>query len=208
MRTICVTVNVDGAYTRSMASESIPLSQVQQHFVERGVEAQFFHGIDAGKLGIVTTRPYEVDKDWCMSAKAVGCWLSHRALWAACLLLPDDVFLIIEDDAKFPEDWRARIDQAVRDAGDFDLLYVGSCCTGDKPTTHIAGDVYEIQWPYCTHGYIVRRRALEALIATQDKAGCYAPIDISLTYHSLPLLKTFVVKPRILDQFYMDALLP
>lgn len=208
MRIICITVN-DGNHNRADGmygpkDTPIPSTKVRAHFAARGVDAQFFYGIHAPKLGIVTTLPYEADNPgsgFNIGAENVGCWLSHRALWAALLLLTDDLFFIVEDDAKFPEDWRQRVDQAVLDADDFDLLYIGSCCTADKPARHIAGVVYEVRWPLCTHGYIVRRSALLTLIETQDAARLYAPIDISLVFHSLPQLKTRVVKPRILDQF-------
>lgn len=214
MRTVCITVNDDnyarmGGLYGDYKTSPISVSQTCQHFSERGVDAQFFYGIHGPKLGIETTLLYEIDaphSGFKMPSKPVGCWLSHRALWAACLLLPDDLFFILEDDAKFPEDWRSRVDQAVHDAADFDVLYIGSCCTDNKPTRHIAGNVYEVQWPFCSHGYIVRRSALRVLIATQDAARCYAPIDVSLTLHSLPGLKTRVVKPRILDQFNTEIL--
>ena len=210
MRTICITVNDDN-YTRmgglygDHAGATIPVTRTKQHFAERGVEASFFHGIHAPKLGIDTTLPYEVDGGpgcgFKMGPKPTGCWLSHRAVWAACLLLPDDLFFIVEDDAKFPENWKERFDKAIVDAGQFDMLYVGSCCTGGKPKGHVAGDVYEVHWPLCTHGYIVHKRALEMLIKSQDEVRCYAPIDISLTFHTHAKLgRVLTVLPRILDQ--------
>jgi GR25 family glycosyltransferase involved in LPS biosynthesis len=208
MRTICITVNDDnyvraGGMYGTNPRAPLPMSAVRAHFAERGVDAQFFCGIHAPKLGLATTLPYEIDNPgsgFNIGTENVGCWLSHRALWAACLLLPDEMFFIIEDDALFPEDWRERVDRAVLDAGNFDILYIGSCCTEGKPAKHIAGNVFEIQWPFCTHGYIVRRSALPVLIETQDAARLYAPIDLSLAFHSLPKLKTRVVKPRILNQ--------
>lgn len=206
MKTICITL-ADANYSRlhgTHASAPLTPAQTTRHLTERGVNASFFFGIHGPKLGIETKHTYEIDNPgtgFKIGPKPVGCWLSHRAVWAACLLLPDDLFFIIEDDAKFPENWRTRLERAVKDAGDFDILYVGSCCTHDKPKTHIAGDVYEVRWPFCTHGYVVRRTALPLLIRTQDDATLYAPIDISLALHSFPLLKTRAMLPRLLDQF-------
>ncbi len=209
MRIICITIN-DDSYLRmgglygTQKTSPTSTSRVREHFAERGVDAQFFYGIHGPKLGVETTLTYEVDNPgtgFKIGAKPTGCWLSHRALWAALLLLPDEIFFVLEDDAEFPENWRTMVNQAVHDAGDFDILYVGSCCTEGKPTRHIAGNVYEVKWPLCTHGYIVRRSALHVLIETLDAARLYAPIDIALAFHSLPKLKTRVVKPRILDQF-------
>jgi hypothetical protein len=117
------------------------------------------------------------------------------------MLLPEDRFFVIEDDAIFPPDWQPRFDRAVADAGDFDLLYVGSCCTGGKERVRVAGDVYEVKWPLCTHGYVVAKKALPVLIETQDAATCYAPIDISMGFHSAPRLRVLTLLPRLLEQF-------
>jgi len=215
VRTICLTLNdetytsMGGLYCTHGNGSPSRLARARRHFAERGVDAQFFFGIHATQLGIENTLTYEIDNpgtNFKIGAKPTGCWLSHRALWAACLLLPDELFFIVEDDALFPEDWKERVCVAVRDAGDFDLLYVGSCCTEKKPTKHVAGSVFEVRWPFCTHGYIVRRSALMTMIETQDAARLYAPIDISLAFHTMSRLKTRVVKPRILDQF--DSQLP
>lgn len=210
MKTICVTLH--GGYESNTPSAGFrDGTRTRRHFAERGVDAQFFYGIHAPKLGIETSLPYEVDGGpgcgFNMGPKPVGCWLSHRALWAALLLLPDQLFFVVEDDAKFPEDWQPRVEKAVADAGHFDMLFVGSCCTAGKPRAHVAGDVYEVKWPACTHGYVVRRTALETLIATQDEARCYAPVDISLGFHSFHRMsRVYTVLPRILEQF--DTYIP
>ena len=196
MKTICISVSDSRR------------AETERHFSERGVDAQFFRGINAPKLGIDGTLVYEVDapgSGYKIGDKITGCWLSHRALWAACLLLPDESFLILEDDARFPEDWRTRFDQAVSDAGDFNVLFIGSCCTLDKPRNRVAGSVYDVKWPLCLHGYIVKRKVLPVFITTQDEARCYAPIDISLVFHTFPKLeRVYTVLPRIVDQHATD----
>ena len=194
LRVVCITTS------------AIRLAKAQVHFVAAGVgDVSFYGGIDAGQLGVATRLPYERDapgSGYLMGPRPTGCWLSHRALWAALIMLGTaEGYLVIEDDAKFTGGWRTRMDRALVDAGDFDLLWVGSCCTGDKPRTHVAGEVWDLRYPLCTHGYVVRHRALERLCTTQDQARCYAPIDISLALHTMPSLKTYTVLPRLLDQF-------
>jgi GR25 family glycosyltransferase involved in LPS biosynthesis len=207
---VCITVNDDG-YTRmgglygDHTSNLVPLSATREHFVERGINATFFQGIHAARLGLYTELPYQYDtgpeSDFKIPPKAVGCWLSHRALWAALLLSSHELTLVVEDDAWFPSDWRARTEKAIRDGGDFDMLFVGSCCAEDKPRRHVYGDVYEVHWPFCTHAYIIRRRALKTLIDELDAARCYGPIDISLGLHAFPKLDAvYTVLPRIVDQ--------
>jgi GR25 family glycosyltransferase involved in LPS biosynthesis len=205
MRTVCLTLW--GSYEPATPGASVRTGErTRQHFAERGVEAQYFYGINAPKLGINTTLYYEVDNPgskFSMGAKPTGCWLSHRALWAALMLLPDEHFFVIEDDAIFPVGWKPRFEKAVEDAkaGDFDLLYIGSCCTGGR----VGGNAFKGQvyrgGALCTHGYVVAKKALPTLIATQDEARCYAPIDISLQFHSFSKLKVFTLLPRLLEQF-------
>lgn len=214
MKTFCITVNDDnyarmgGLYGTHATGQVASLSRTRQHFADRGVDATFFYGLHASKLGIDTTLTYEVDvpgSGFKMGAKPTGCWLSHRALWAACLLVQDDEFLILEEDAKFPEDWRARY-EAARAAlpADWDALFLGSCCTAGRPSRHVAGEVYEVRWPMCLQAYLVRRRALETMIRTQDESRCYGPVDITLTFHTWPKLRVYTVLPRIVEQFDTD----
>jgi glycosyl transferase family 25 len=178
--------------------------RTHEHLAERGVDARFFYGIHGSRLGLRTTLPYERDHPgtgFIIGPSVVGCWLSHRALWSALMLSDDDATIVIEDDAVFPEDWRARLEQALSDVPeDWDMLYIGSCCADDKPRTHVRGVIHEVRFPLCTHGYVVRRKALETLIRTTDEARCYAPIDVSLFDHSLPHLRCYTMLPRLLEQ--------
>jgi hypothetical protein len=185
--------------------------RAREHFVARGVDAQFFYGIDASRARIVATVPYDspYDRGPTIEVRRVGNWLSHRALWSACLLLPDDRFFLLEDDAEFPLDWRPRLDQAIRDAGEFDVLYVGSCHTSHLPRRHIAGAVYEVKWPLCLHGYLVSgHRVLKRLIATQEDRPVYTNMDISLPRHSYADLRVYTMLPRLLEQFDTPSLQP
>ncbi len=208
MRTICLALRVayDSASTAGVVRS---VDRAREHFRERGVDVQFFYGLDAPNLKIITTAvsPYggriEPPHGGRIDQRRVGNALSQRALWAACLLLPDDRFFLLEDDALFPEDWRAKLGEAFdHTPTDFDVLYVGSCCTKGRPTRHVSGPIYEVRWPLCTHGYIVNgHRVLERLIDTQDQIPCYLHMDVSLYYHSLPSLRVYTVLPRILGQF-------
>lgn len=183
--------------------------KAKQHFIERGVAARFFDGIHAGKFGLETILPYEVDvpgSNYNMGWPRVGCWLSHFMLMSALNMMWDDISIVVEDDIEWPVNWHTLLTTAIADAGDFDLLWFGSCCCEGKPKTLIAGNVYEVQWPLCTHGYAVRKRAIPVILETQRNARVYAPYDISLALHTFPKLKTYTVLPRIAGQF--DTLIP
>ena len=80
-----------------------------------GVRSDVFWGINGKQLGLQSDRIYTLDgpPGSYLQPKIVGAWLSHRALWAACLLLPDEEFLLLEDDAVFSTDWAQRMHRAL-----------------------------------------------------------------------------------------------
>lgn len=215
MKIVCVTLlgeynkRAGGLYSTPIIGRTKP--ETKTHFQERDVEPSYFYGLRAGELGLQTIHPYELDNPgsgFNMGPHQTGCWLSHRTLWSGLLLLQDDAFFIIEDDAVFPPDWRERLERNMRALPeDWDIFYVGSCCAGDKPKTHVEDEVYEVKYPFCTHGYMVRRKALMTMIEKLDEARCYAPIDIALVLHVLPHLKTYTLLPRLLEQFNTSLLI-
>lgn len=193
MTTLCLTI--PETPSRRLASE--------KHFAERGVEGvKFMPGIDGTVFGLDTRREYGMDgpaSGFRIPPKVVGIFLSHYAAWMACSLLDDESFLILEDDAEFPENWKERWERAMADTPpDFDILYVGSCCCANKPSEKVNGEVFIVEWPLCLHAYIVAKKALPTLIRTQRNV--YAPIDVAMAIHSLPYLKTYTVIPRIVGQ--------
>ena len=178
--------------------------KARAHFQQRGLhDVQFFDGLHAEKAGLSTVHTYEVDhpgSGFRMGYKPTGIWLSHVMLWSALTLVHEDHFLILEDDAQFPENWHTRFVSALNDAPkEFDMLYVGSCCCKGCPQTQIKNEVWEVKYPQCTHAYVVAKKALPIMLATNRKA--YAPIDIALIRHTHAQLKVFTVLPRIISQF-------
>lgn len=181
---------------------------ISKHFRSVGIEAESFNGINSDISGLKTIHPYEVDvpgSGWKMEPKAVSTWISFYMLWSAMNLLPDKYFWQIEWDCRFPDNWRERTERALRDVPqDFDLLFLGSCCASFDSNKHIKGEIWDVRYPQCGHSLIIAKKALPVLLSTQRKV--YAPLDISVKFHSCPLLKVYTVLPRINDQF--DTILP
>ncbi len=207
MRTICITLT-DPRY-----GEFGPRQDRAKTLRESvGLHADPFYGIHAARAGLVSTKLYMFDgpPGATLTSKSVGTWISHRALWAACLLLKDEEFLLLEDDAFFPSDWAARLSTVSRDVpSDWDIVNIGACCAMDKPRMLVAGSVYIVDGgPMCLHAYLVKRRALRVLIETQDEAGCAAPVDISTVLHSYARLNCYTILPRIVEQLDFDTLAP
>lgn len=185
--------------------------KAKSHFSEVGLsDVEFFIGINAEVAGLSALHPYNLDRtpeqgDYFMGFKPTGIFLSHYALWMAMQLLNDEHILILEIDAKFPADWKERYEKALQDTpSDFDILFIGSCCCDGRQTTHVKGDIYDVRYPMCNHAYIVAKKAIPHLLATNR--DCYAPIDISTFLHSFNKLKVYTVLPRIAEQF--DTYIP
>ncbi len=206
MRTICLTLT-----DRNYGKHSPHEAHSRAHFAERGLDVEWYYGIHAERIGVnavVTSAviaPEDPDQTHSIGMMPTGCWLSHRSLWAALLLLPEDEWMIVEADARFAADWRARFDAALLDVpGDWDMLYVGSCCTSGG--RHVKGEVYADARPHCTHAYCVRRKALVPLCELADEAGVCKPVDIMLVQHASARLRIYAVLPRLADQY--DSVLP
>jgi GR25 family glycosyltransferase involved in LPS biosynthesis len=176
---------------------------IQNHFKSFGVEAENFSGINGSIAGVRTEHTYEVDNPgsgWRIGHKEVATWLSFYMMWSAMIYMPEPYFWSLEWDCRFQTNWKARLESAILNTPkDFDMLFVGSCCCGAARRSHVMGEVWDVRYPVCGHSTIIAKKALPVLLETQRKI--YAPLDLSLMYHSLPLLKVYTVLPRICDQF-------
>ncbi len=174
----------------------------KRHLASRGLEPESIWGIHGETFGLLPSRPYNEDRPGCgflNPISQVGLMLSHYMVWQVCQHLDDDKFMILEDDAKFPEDWVDRFATFMDDVPqDWDILLLGNSNTHDKEKKQICGDVWEVFYPFCTHCYVVRRKALQTLLANCRDATL--KIDISLIRNAYPLLRVYTCLPRIVEQ--------
>ena len=189
-------------------SNRIP--RIQNHFKESGVDNyRFFYGIDGPKSGLVASVSYEVDKPeskLVMHPKQLGCFLSHWMLWKSLDFDPNtpDAVQIFEDDVLLRPHWKETVERALTKLPeDWDILFPGSCCAGDKRKKEYDSNLFE-GFPLCTHFYIVRKKALKILIESNEEV-CQ-PIDIQAYFRSGPLLQSFIIFPRVADQ--VDTVFP
>ena len=179
------------------------IEKAKAHFAARGLDVALFYGINAPVAGLATWHAYEVDhpgEGYRMGPKQTGCWLSHYMLWNAMTRMPDDAYLVLEDDAQLCDGFKEKLDQALRDVpSDYQFLHPGHCCVEGTPMRHVAGSVYECKDMLCTHGYVIRRNVTPYLLKTFRK--CWAPIDIQLKLEVFPHVRTYAVVPRIISQF-------
>jgi GR25 family glycosyltransferase involved in LPS biosynthesis len=199
---------VESVVITMRGSNRIP--RIQNHFKESGVDNyRFFYGIDGPKSGLVASVSYEVDKPeskLVMHPKQLGCFLSHWMLWKSLDFDPNtpDAVQIFEDDVLLRPHWKETVERALTKLPeDWDILFPGSCCAGDKRKKEYDSNLFE-GFPLCTHFYIVRKKALKILIESNEEV-CQ-PIDIQAYFRSGPLLQSFIIFPRVADQ--VDTVFP
>lgn len=172
------------------------------YFREQGIDIYWTYGIHGEGFGIEASRPYQRDvpnTDWRLEPRTVAGYLSGYQILNVALSHPEwEYFAIIEEDCRLVENWRERLTQALEDVDDFDMLYVGSCCTEGRPKTHIKGEVYEVKFPLCGHFTIINRRCLPVLLA--GMRNCCIPFDIHLFDNIMDQLKVRTILPRIANQ--------
>jgi len=182
---------------------------IQKHCREAGIgEIEVFNGISAKESGLITKHTYERDNPgsgYSIGPKPVATWMSFYMLWSALNMQPDDVFLILEWDAQFRPNWKLRTEQALRDApNDWDMIYLGNCCTNNKPKKQVKGELWNVLGVMCGHATLVRKKALPVLLKTQRKV--YSPLDISVAEYAHPHLNVNVMLPRCCDQ--IETIIP
>jgi GR25 family glycosyltransferase involved in LPS biosynthesis len=199
---------VESVVITMRGSNRIP--HIQNHFKESGVDNyRFFYGFDGPKSGLIATVSYEIhnpESKLVIHSKQLGCFMSHLMLWKALDFDPNtpDAVQVFEDDVILRPHWKETVERALTKLPeDWDILFPGSCCAGDKRKKEYDSNLFE-GFPLCTHFYIVRKKALKILIESNEEV-CQ-PIDIQAYFRSAPLLQSFIIFPRVADQ--VDTVFP
>jgi len=180
----------------------LDLLTASMHLKSRGIDFDPIQAIHGETFGLLPSRPYNGNRpgagELC-NISQVGLTLSHYMAWQLCQYVPGDEFMILESDAQFDEDWEERLKIAMEDVPpDFDILLIGSSHTTDKEKRNICGDVWEVFYPFTTHAYIVKKKALSVLLESCRDATLN--VDLSLIKNAYPKLKVYTLLPRLAKQ--------
>lgn len=171
------------------------------HLTRLGIPHELFIGLDHEQMKVRTEDTYTLsgDKNDRMGVKSTVTCLRYYIMWKAMLYMPEDAFITMDDDSEFCEDWKTQYDSALEVLPeDWDIVVLGSCCAGGKPTNHIGNNLYEVKYPLCLHTMMVRKKALPVLLESHQKL--WAPLDIAMCFDSFPKLKVYTILPRITIQ--------
>jgi len=146
---------------------------------------------------------YEID-----SAGAVGCSLSHFKAWNYLQNSSAPALLVLEDDAKLPADFKARIAEVLTDLpADWDIItfnnteYEG----GAMGCTPMEGSA----WSSCTsmmgsHAYLISRRGAARLLARAYPIEMH--VDAYMAFMARMNHVTMLWHPRLnIRQMYTDS---
>ena len=177
----------------------------KKYFETLGLNVEFFEGVHGQSFGLKTTIPnYNVipGREYFIPQGAVGCILSHLMLWNVLQHLPEEEFLILEDDIIVPDDYAAKFDKLKSELpADWEICFVGWSPAGNEyskvPSTHITENIV-VTTPVCTHAYMVKKSAIKTLIETNQLA--WDALDHQILRRSLPKMKHYAFSPPLITQ--------
>lgn len=188
--------------------------EAKEYFAQAGVEDIYWlPGCHAVKWGVAGRHIYLADnrpeEQFYIGDGKVGGFLTQYMQFVVMDALDYTHYMSLEGDCRFASDnWKELLAEELKNVPeDFDWLFVGSCCAEDKEGVHVAGNVYEYpyggpeRWnyyPQCSHCYIVAKKAIPHLIATNRDVA--SPSDVSVVKNSFPQMKVYAILPRLADQ--------
>lgn len=166
------------------------------------IQVDLFYGVFGQRMGLTPKLPNEIEcpgKNIFMTDGAVGCYLSHFVLWNVLSYLPEDEFLIVEDDAVFADNFQEKfINTYKKLPKDWDLVYVGWVPCGNVPPPVIVDEGISIRHPSATHGYLIKKRIIKKVINSIQPCG--SPIDLVMVNKLLPHIKFYTFDPPLINQ--------
>jgi len=188
----------------------------EDHFKQHGLDVTFFEGIHGKQFGLNTVIPYMEDQpnwkpgdgpQYYITQGHVGCILSHYMLWKTISYLPDDEYLIFEDDVVLCDNFKEKLlDYKSRLPDDWQYVFVGHCCVAKESDRYKhAENIYTTSHPpMCTHAYMIKKESTKVLIETNSIA--WSHIDIQIQKRTLwdRKLKYYVCLPALAEQISIN----
>jgi len=191
-RTFCVTL------------KETPLRKkaFQESAKKAGIEATMFDGILGTRMGLIAKFPNTIEcpgGNVMLNERALGCNMSHFILWHVLKYLPDEEFLIFEDDALIEPDFKEKFFPIYEKLPiDWQMAYVGWIRYGNDVPSLMVSEGLSIRIPTATHAYLVKKSVLEEL------CNCMMPfqsnIDLTIVHRLLPKIRYYVFDPSLVEQ--------
>lgn len=200
------------AYCITLRQTPERTAAAQLQFEREGIPVKFFYGIHGLAHGIEPMYPMhhngteqDPNTPYYQAPGKLAINLNHYFVWEMARLLEHEAVLIFEDDVMLPPSFVDAFWLTMRDLpSDWDMLYLEHCCGDDTPEA--PGRRVKRAVPMCLAAYLVRDRALEILLKSQEPMN--APVDILMAVRALPHLNTYITTPKLVRQGSFEGLCP
>lgn len=171
-----------------------------KHLDELGIHWDRFDGFDNQRTRLLPVDTFDFDRvGEKIGPKHIAATLSHMAIWYVMRYQPDDHFIVMEYDVRVQPNFAEQYAEVIENLpADWQVCFLGSCCTQGREHKHVKGNIYEVPMVLCGHCIMYHESALPILIRAHQ--NIHQPLDIAMVTQSLPLLKSYVVLPRIVEQ--------
>lgn len=170
------------------------------HLDSLGIKWERFNGFDNQKCQLLPVRTFDLDRvGERIGPKHIAATLSHMAIWFVMSYQPADHFIVFEYDVRVQPNFAEQYAEVMANLpDDWQVVNLGACCCAGRTQEHVNGNIYRVAEPLCGHAMLYRKTALPILIREHQKI--HQPLDIAIITQSWPLLRSFVVLPRIVEQ--------
>jgi GR25 family glycosyltransferase involved in LPS biosynthesis len=169
---------------------------------KNNINFEIFDAINGQKLGLLPEHCNKLefpDYNVKINSGGVGCALSHYILWNLLKYLPEEEFLILEDDCIFCEEFPEKFEELYKKLpSDWEMVYVGWIIYGNDISPVKVAEGISVRIPSATHAYMVKKSALKKL--TDALHPISSPIDLQIIDKALPYLKYYVLDPSLVAQ--------
>ena len=178
--------------------------EARRHFADIGLNVNFFQGVHGRTWGLRTVK--ESNPGYIIPSGHVGLNLSYWALWQMLSFMPENEFLILEDDAYFDRTFIADFERAYNVLpANWQFCYVGHLGVSGAQTLPVTDRLVRLRhgYPHGTHATLVNKTAIPWLLETQQRAEKH--IDQQLATYSLPGLHTYAFEPSLARQHSYES---
>jgi len=177
--------------------------EAQKYFDDIGLKVEFFDGAYGESLSLKTTSSNLIEfnkDDIFITSGAIGCCLSHFLLWNICNYLPENEYLIIEDDAIFCENFLSNKFELFYKQlpPDWEFVNVGWIPYGNDESCRKISENISIRIPSGTQAYLIKKSIIPYLI--KSFYPVQYPLDLMLINRVFPNIKHYVFDPSLVSQ--------
>lgn len=150
-------LEINKIYVINLSRRKDRLQHITEECAKHGLEMIRVEAVDGSKI------LYRIHSK--RKAAIIGCYKTHLGLLKQFNDLDNDYFFIAEDDAIFAENFKEKLSNYINELpDDWDMIYLGGNIKSKGSVAEFSSNFKKALNVFCTHAYIVRKKAISALI--------------------------------------------